>query len=185
MPDASRWNDRKESLKMELKDYIRDVPDFPKPGILFKDITPLLKNPAAFRHAIGLLAERYRKNLPDKIVGIESRGFIFAAALAYELGTGMVPVRKVGKLPAKTVKAHYDLEYGTDCVEIHEDAIDKGDRVLVIDDLIATGGTLAATCGLVELVGGKVIEAACIVDLSFLPWKEKMGSYPVFSLIQY
>jgi adenine phosphoribosyltransferase len=170
---------------MDLKSYIRDVPDFPKPGIVFKDITTLLRDGEAFRYTIDLLAERYRGRGIRRIVGIEARGFIFAAALAYELGVGMVPVRKVGKLPAARVKQTYDLEYGTDCVEIHSDAIEPGEKVIIIDDLIATGGTLAATCDLVEQVGGAIEEVACIIELTFLPGKEKLRNRKLFTLLQY
>ncbi|MGI8907271.1 MAG: adenine phosphoribosyltransferase [Candidatus Sumerlaeaceae bacterium] len=170
---------------MELKDYIRDVPDFPKPGILFKDITTLLRDGAAFHHTIDVLSDRYRGRGIQRVVGIEARGFIFASALAYAMGIGMVPVRKVGKLPSHRVSQTYDLEYGTDCVEIHSDAIENGEKVLVVDDLIATGGTLAATCDLIEQVGGVIEEVACIIELTFLPWKEKLGDRKVFTLVQY
>jgi adenine phosphoribosyltransferase len=170
---------------MDLKQFIRDVADFPKPGILFKDITPLIKSPEGFSDTIRQLASRYREQKLDKIIGIESRGFIFAAALAYELGAGMVPVRKVGKLPAKCLKETYELEYGTDCLEIHEDALERGERVLVLDDVIATGGTIAATCRLANLLGANLIEAATVIELTFLPGREKLGEVPFYSLIQY
>jgi adenine phosphoribosyltransferase len=170
---------------MDLKEFIRDVPDFPKEGILFKDITTLVKSPEAFRYTINQLADRYRDKAIAKVVAIESRGFIFAAALAYELNCGMVPVRKVGKLPAKTLRETYELEYGTDSVEIHEDAIAAGERVLVLDDVIATGGTLAAACRLVGKLGGEIVEAATVVELTFLPGREKLGAIPFFALIQY
>jgi adenine phosphoribosyltransferase len=170
---------------MDLKAYIRDVPDFPKPGIVFKDITTLLRDGAAFGATINTLAERYRGRGIQRVVGIEARGFIFASALAYELGVGMVPVRKVGKLPAECVRQTYDLEYGTDSVEIHADALDRGEKVLVVDDVIATGGTLAATCELVEQVGGVIEEVACVIELTFLPGKEKLGGRPLFTMVQY
>jgi adenine phosphoribosyltransferase len=170
---------------MDLKQYIRDVPDFPKPGILFKDITTLLQDGEAFGYAIRQMADRYRGQGIQKVAGIEARGFIFAAAVAYELGIGMVPIRKVGKLPAKCVKKTYDLEYGTDCVEIHEDAVSKGEKVLVVDDVIATGGTLAAACDLVGMVGGEVVEALVLVELTFLSGRDRMGGKPVFSLLSY
>lgn len=173
------------NLTVNLNDYIRDVPDFPKPGILFKDITPLIKDPGAFRHTIELLAERYQDQKITKVVGIESRGFIFAAALAYELNAGMVPVRKVGKLPAKTMRESYDLEYGTDCVEIHEDAIQPGERVLVVDDVIATGGTLGAACRLVKMLSGEIVEACTVIELTFLPGRKNLGDFPFYSLLQY
>jgi adenine phosphoribosyltransferase len=170
---------------MDLKQFIRDVPDFPKKGIIFKDITTLLKEKDAFRHVIRVLADRHRGKKIDKIVGIESRGFIFAAALAYELGVGMVPVRKAGKLPWKTASVTYDLEYGTDTVEIHEDAVSAGEQVLVVDDLLATGGTMAATCGLVEKLGATVIEVDAVIELTFLPGREKIARFPFHTLIQY
>ena len=170
---------------LDLTPFIRDVPDFPKPGILFKDITPLLKEPAAFRQVIQALADRYRDRGIQKIVGIESRGFVFAAALAYELGAGMVPVRKVGKLPAKCLREDYELEYGTAAVEIHEDAIAKGERVLLVDDLIATGGTLAAACRLIKALGGELVEIATIIELSFLPGREKIKGLPFYSMVQF
>jgi adenine phosphoribosyltransferase len=170
---------------MDLTKTIRDVPDFPKPGILFKDITTLLKDPAAFRHSIDSLAERHAGRHIDKIVGVESRGFIFASALAYRLGAGMVPVRKVGKLPAKTIRETYALEYGTDSVEIHEDALTAGEDILVVDDLLATGGTLGATCKLVERLGGRIVEVNTVIELTFLGGREKLNQYPYFTLIQY
>ncbi|MBX7246286.1 MAG: adenine phosphoribosyltransferase [Candidatus Sumerlaeaceae bacterium] len=168
---------------MDLKQIIRDVPDFPKPGILFKDITPLLKDPIAFRETIKLLAEGLRDKGITAVVGIESRGFIFASALALEIGAGMVPVRKVGKLPYKTARETYDLEYGTDSVEIHEDAVAKGDRVVVVDDVIATGGTLAACCKLVQSLGADIVEVSTVIELSFLPGRDKIVGLPFRSLI--
>ena len=168
---------------MDLLTFIRDIPDFPKPGIIFKDITPLLNNPEAFKAAIEQLASRYAGTRIDKIVGIEARGFIFAGALAYRLGTGMVPVRKKGKLPYKTLSETYELEYGTDTMEMHEDAIKPGDHVLVLDDLIATGGTLAATCRLVEKLGGSIVEVAILIELSFLNGRAKVKEYPYFTLL--
>lgn len=173
-----------ESL-MDLKAYIRDVPDFPKEGILFKDITTLLKDPLAFRETILQLANRYRDQQIAKIIGVESRGFIFASALAYELGTGMIPVRKLGKLPAKCVQQTYELEYGTDCIEMHCDAIDRGERVLVLDDVIATGGTLVAACKLAELMGAEVAEVATVLELKFLDGQQRLEGRPFFSLLQY
>ena len=168
---------------MDLLTFIRDIPDFPKPGIIFKDITPLLNNPEAFKASIDQLASRYAGTRIDKIVGIEARGFIFAGALAYRLGTGMVPVRKKGKLPYKTLSETYELEYGTDTMEMHEDAIKPGDHVLVLDDLIATGGTLAATCRLVEKLGGSIVEVAILIELSFLNGRAKVKEYPYFTLL--
>ena len=168
-----------------LKPWIRDVPDFPKPGILFKDITTLLKEPRAYRQTMDLLTVLCGDLAIDKVVGIESRGFIFGAALADRLNVGFVPVRKVGKLPSKTVRTSYDLEYGTDSVEMHADGIDKGETVLLVDDVIATGGTAAAVGGLVESVGATVAAYAFVVELSFLKGRERLGGRPVRSLIMY
>jgi adenine phosphoribosyltransferase len=170
---------------IDLKTYIRDIPDFPKPGIIFKDITPLLKCPEAFRATIDQLAARYEGKGITQIVAIESRGFIFGAALAYAIGAGIVPVRKVGKLPAATFRESYELEYGTDSVEIHQDAITPQDRVVVLDDVIATGGTLAAACRLVRGSGGTIHEAATIIELTFLNGREKLEGVPFFSLLSY
>ncbi len=172
-------------MTVDLRAYIRDIPDFPKPGIVFKDITPLLKAPEAFHAAIDHLAERYRGCGIQAVVAIESRGFIFGAALAYAIGAGLVPVRKVGKLPAATYRESYELEYGTDSVEIHQDALNPGDRVVVLDDVIATGGTLAAACRLVASSGGIVHEAATIIELTFLNGREKLNGVDFYSLIQY
>ncbi len=168
-----------------LENLIRNIPDFPKPGIQFKDITPLLRNGPAFQQSVDIFVERYRDQMLDAIVGIESRGFIFGAALSYALGVGLVPVRKPGKLPADIHAVEYELEYGTNRVEIHRDALQVGARVLVIDDLLATGGTTAATCELVEHLGGVVYEAAFLIELAFLKGREKLQKYPVYSYIQY
>jgi adenine phosphoribosyltransferase len=170
---------------MDIKTFIRDIPDFPKPGVLFKDITPLLKNPAAFRAVVDQWAARYEKKELNAIVAMESRGFIFAAPLAVRLGIPFIPVRKPGKLPYKTIRETYELEYGTDSLEIHEDALSKGDRVLVLDDVLATGGTAAAVIRLVERAGGKVEEAGFLMELTFLKGREKLKSIPVHSIIQY
>lgn len=169
----------------ELKKLIRDVPDFPKPGIVFKDITPLLADAKGFQKTINILAERYATREIDHVVGIESRGFIFGAALAYRIGAGFVPVRKKGKLPYKTDAVEYALEYGTDIVEIHQDAVHEGSRVLVVDDLLATGGTARATCELVKKTGGKVVELAFLIELGFLKGREKLNGEEIFSMIQY
>jgi adenine phosphoribosyltransferase len=169
---------------IELRSFIRDVPDFPKQGIVFKDITPLLSNGAAFHEAVARLAERYRGRM-DTILGIESRGFIVGAAVAYALGVGLTLVRKPGKLPVETHAAEYALEYGTDSLEIHRDAFDRGRRVVVIDDLLATGGTAAAAVDLVSRLGGEVVECGFLVELSFLRGRAKLAPTPVFSLIQY
>ena len=163
---------------------IRDVPDFPKPGILFKDVTPLLGDGPAFRLVTDLLAERIDGKKPELIVGIESRGFIFGAALAERLGVGFVPVRKPGKLPYKTTRETYSLEYGTDALEMHEDAVEKR-RCLVVDDLLATGGTAAATARLVERQGGVVDGFAFVIELEFLKGRQRLGERPVHALLRY
>lgn len=170
---------------MDLKSYIRSIPDFPKPGILFYDITTLLQSAEAFGHVIDTLVDRYKDQEIDVIAGIESRGFIFGAPLAYELKIPFVPVRKVGKLPHETFSKEYELEYGTNIIECHKDAFNPGDKVLIVDDLIATGGTARATADLIEDCGALVHELVCIIELSFLPWKDKMGNHNVYSLIQY
>lgn len=169
----------------ELAALIRNIPDFPKPGIQFKDITTLLKDPDGFMNTVEALAVRCSEHQPDVIVGIEARGFIFGAAVAFELGVGFVPVRKPGKLPGKTRSAIYELEYGTDKLEMHEDAIEPGQRVVIIDDLLATGGTVAAVASLVKNAGGEVAECVFVVELEFLKGREKLPGLPVFSLIQF
>ena len=169
----------------ELRAKIRDIKDFPTEGILFKDITTLLKDGPAFRSVIEMLAARYPKDEVDLVVGIESRGFIFAGALAHQLGAGFVPVRKLGKLPAKTVEVEYELEYGRSALAIHEDAVERGQRVLLVDDVLATGGTMAATIRLVEQLGGKVAGVAFLLELAFLNGRQKLGGYPVDALITY
>ncbi len=170
---------------VDLKNTIRAIPDFPKEGILFYDITTLLVNPEAFRAALDKMEKFCRDRDVDRIVGIESRGFIFGGALADRLKVGFVPVRKAGKLPGETIAATYDLEYGSATIEIHADAVNAGDSVVVVDDLIATGGTLEATCRLIERVGAKVTGIAALIDLAFLPWEEKLEKYDVLSLITY
>jgi adenine phosphoribosyltransferase len=169
----------------ELSDAIRDVPDFPKKGILFKDITTLLKDGDKLRKAVDALCEQYKNVKVDKVLGVEARGFIFAPMVAYKLGAGFVPVRKPGKLPAKTKAVTYDLEYGTDTLEIHEDAIGKGDKVLIIDDLLATGGTAAGVVKMVRELGGEVLGVGFLIELTFLNGKEKLKGVDVFSLIRY
>ena len=168
---------------MDLKSIIRDVPDFPKPGIVFKDITTLLKDQTAFKEAIRQLCQPYQGQRIDQIVGIESRGFIFGGAMAVELGTGFVPIRKPGKLPAETEQEEYTLEYGTDAIEIHRDAIMSGDQVLIVDDLLATGGTAEAAIRLVKKCGGQVMGIAFLIELSFLNGREKLGDVPIHVLI--
>src|SRR5262244_2085355 len=169
----------------ELKKLIREVPDYPKPGILFYDVTTLLKDKKGFHSLIDRLCAHYDGHTVDLVAGIEARGFIFAPALAYRLGAGFVPVRKPKKLPAKTAAISYALEYGTDTLEIHEDAIRRGDRVIICDDLLATGGTAAATAQLVQKLGGKVEGTAFAVELTFLNGRAKLRGLDVFSLIQY
>jgi adenine phosphoribosyltransferase len=168
-----------------LKAAIRDVPDFPKKGIVFKDITTLLKDPALFRRTIDLLAVLCGDRPVDKVVAIESRGFILGGVLASRLGAGFVPVRKPGKLPAKTLRASYALEYGTDTLEIHEDALGRDERVLIVDDVIATGGTARAVGELVDRLGAKVVAYAFLVELTFLNGREKLAGREILSLIRY
>jgi adenine phosphoribosyltransferase len=169
----------------DFKSIIREIPDFPKPGILFYDLTTLMKNAAGFAAAIDQLAEPYRGKKIDLVLGIEARGFIFASSLAYKLGAGFVPVRKPGKLPAATHQAGYDLEYGKDSLEIHQDAITAGSSVLIADDLIATGGTAAAVANMVRRMGGNLVGLAFLVELEFLHGREKLPGMEVFSLIKY
>jgi adenine phosphoribosyltransferase len=169
----------------DLKKLIRSVPDFPKPGILFYDITTLLKDAAGLGKLTEAMVTHYRDNPPDVVAGIEARGFMFGPILATHLRRGFVPVRKPGKLPAESLRVSYDLEYGTDSLEIHKDAIEPGQRVLVVDDLLATGGTAAATCQLVEKLGGVVSGVACVIELEFLHGRKKLPNYEVFSVLQY
>ena len=169
---------------MDLRRYIRDIPDFPKPGILFKDITPLLADGPALRWTVDQLSERYRGAI-DMVLGIESRGFIVGAALAYALGVGIAIVRKPGKLPAQTFSAQYELEYGTDILEIHRDAFGEKARVLIVDDLLATGGTATAAIRLAEHLGGEIVECAFIIELGFLHGRERLTPRPVHSLVRY
>jgi adenine phosphoribosyltransferase len=168
-----------------IRRAIRDVPNFPKPGIVFKDITPLFANGALFARTIDLFAERYRDQKINTVLGIESRGFIVGAALAYKLGAGFSVVRKPGKLPYDKHQASYELEYGTDTLEIHVDGIPRQARVIIADDLIATGGTAAATAELVSKLGGTVVECAFVIELSFLKGRDKLKPYGVYSLVQY
>lgn len=170
---------------MDLKSYIRDVPDFPKPGILFRDITTLLANPDALNHTVERLADHCTVYQPDYIAGIESRGFMFGVPLACKLGIGFAPVRKPGKLPAATYAAEYDLEYGTDKLELHQDAFAPGSRVLVIDDLIATGGTAAATAELIEKTGCTVAGFGFVIELVALEGRKKLPDVPVTVLLEY
>lgn len=170
----------------DLAQYIRDVPDFPKSGVLFKDITTLLKEPTAFREAVDRLAAPFESVDVDVVVGMESRGFIFAAPLAYKLDAGFVPVRKTGRLPAEAVQVSYDLEYGHNTLELHRDAIQPGQRVLIVDDLLATGGTVLATMKLVQQLGGKVVGLAFLIELLYLNGRRNLiDPPPIVSLIQY
>jgi adenine phosphoribosyltransferase len=169
----------------DLKNLIREVPDWPKPGILFYDITTLLQDPGGFRSTIDGLKYHYRETQVDVVLGIEARGFIFAPALAYALGAGFVPVRKPKKLPAECVRITYALEYGTDTLEMHKDAIGQGQRVLIVDDLLATGGTAAAAARMVENAGGVVAGIGFVVELTFLKGRERLAGHDVFSLLQY
>jgi adenine phosphoribosyltransferase len=174
-----------KSATERLKASIRDVPDFPKPGIVFKDITPILQNGQLFRLAVTLFSERYQRRTIDTIVAIDARGFLFASALAYCLGTGIAIVRKKGKLPYQTIEKSYDLEYGQSTLQIHTDALQKGQRVIIIDDVLATGGTVGATVDLVRKLGAEVLEACFLVELGFLNGREKFPDVPVFSVVQY
>jgi adenine phosphoribosyltransferase len=169
----------------ELKALIREVPDFPKPGINFYDITTLLKQPQGLRQTVDAMADEFRGMQVDTVIGIEARGFIFAPALAYHMGAGFVPVRKPGKLPSECASISYDLEYGQDALQIHRDAIGEGHRVIIADDLLATGGTARAVVDLVEELGGKVVGLGFVVELEFLPGRKKLEGYDVRSLIKY
>jgi len=175
----------KAAGELDLKRYIRDISDFPTKGILFRDITPLLQHGPAFHQAIRMLAARHHGQRPDVVASIESRGLIVGSALAFELGVGVVPVRKAGKLPHETYSATYTLEYGQDTLEIHKDAVTPGQRVLLVDDLLATGGTMEATIRLIEQCGGKIVELAFLIELTALKGRERLAPHPVISLIQY
>jgi adenine phosphoribosyltransferase len=168
-----------------LRAKIREIPDFPKPGILFYDITTLLKDAAAFKEAVDLMIEPYRDEKIDIVVGMESRGFIFSAPMSYQLGAGLVPVRKLGKLPAETITVEYALEYGSNTLEIHRDSIQSGQKVLIVDDLLATGGTVRGTIELVERLKGEVVGLAFLVELDFLKGRERLEGRRVTSVIQY
>jgi adenine phosphoribosyltransferase len=168
-----------------IRERIRDVPDFPQPGIVFKDITPLLADPIAFSTVIDLIVVQFGRGSVDKVVGIEARGFILASPVAYHFGAGFVPVRKAGKLPWETQSAEYELEYGSETLEIHTDAFRPGERVLIVDDVLATGGTAQATAALVESAGAKVVGIAFLIELSFLGGRSKVDGYDTFSLITY
>ncbi len=169
----------------DLKEAIRDIPDFPKKGIIFKDITPLLKDGKKFKKAVNEIVKEFKDKKVDIVVSVEARGFIFGAAVAYRLGAGLVPVRKKNKLPHLTRRVTYDLEYGTDTLEIHQDAISKGDRVLIVDDLLATGGTTKATIDLIKGSGGRVVASAFLIELTFLNPRRLLKGRKIFSLIKY
>ena len=168
-----------------LKSLIRDVPDFPKKGVVFKDITTLLKEGEAFKEAIDVISNRYLDKKIDLVVSIESRGFIIGSAVAYILQAGIIPVRKKGKLPWSTHQCDYELEYGTDMLEIHQDAIEPGEKVLIVDDLLATGGTVGAVIELVDRLKGQIVELAFLIELTFLKGRERIKDYPVYSLLKY
>ena len=170
---------------MSLKKYIRDIQDFPKPGIMFKDITPLLIDPIARKETLDLLLDAVKGKKIDKVIGVESRGFFFGILLAEELNAGFIPVRKPNKLPYQTLSATYDLEYGTDTLEIHIDAIQKGDKVLIHDDVLATGGTAKAVCELVEKLGGEIVQCNFLMELSFLNGRAKLATNEVFAAMTY
>ncbi|HEY4937885.1 MAG: adenine phosphoribosyltransferase [Actinobacteria bacterium] len=168
-----------------LKGYVRDVPDFPQPGVVFKDITPLLADVVAFSSVIDLIVVAFGRGNMDKVCGIEARGFILASPVAYHAGAGFFPIRKEGKLPGDTVSESYALEYGEATLEVHSDAVDPGDRVLIVDDVIATGGTAAAAAQLIERLGGTVAGIACLIELEFLGGRKKLDGYDLFSLLRY
>ncbi|KST67600.1 adenine phosphoribosyltransferase [Mastigocoleus testarum] len=172
---------------MDLKPLIRDIPDFPKPGILFRDITTLLRDPEGLRHTIDLLTQKFTEaNLqPDYVIGMESRGFLFGTPLAYKLGAGFIPVRKKGKLPASVHAVEYELEYGTDCLEVHQDALQPGNKIAIVDDLIATGGTASATAKLVEKVGCELLGFGFIIELRELQGRDRLPDVPIVTLVEY
>lgn len=168
-----------------LAEFIRDIPDFPKKGVVYKDISPLLQNPTAMKMAVDMFMQKLDGSKIDKVVGIESRGFFFATLLAERLGAGFIPIRKPGKLPYNTHREEYALEYGTDVLEIHQDAIEKGENILLHDDVLATGGTALAACNLVKKLGGEIVQCNFLVELSFLKGKEKLENYQVEALLKY
>jgi adenine phosphoribosyltransferase len=172
-------------LQADLRELIRSIPDFPKQGILFRDITTLLKDSGGFKQAVDTMASRYKDAKIDKIVCIEARGFLLGGALAYKLGCGVIPVRKPGKLPSQTVKQTYELEYGSDAVEVHADAIKPGERVLVVDDLLATGGTARAAVDLVEKLGGEIVSCAFLIELADLNGRNLLDNHDIYSVITY
>jgi len=169
----------------KIKNSIRSIPDWPISGVMFRDITTLLQDPDAFKESCDVLYNRYKDTRIDKVVGIDARGLVFGAVLAYKLNIGFVPVRKIGKLPHKTIQASYSLEYGESAVEIHEDSIEKGERVIIVDDLVATGGTIAAATELVEKLGGEILELACVIELPDLNGREKVKNHKLFSMVEF
>ena len=177
-------NQKQENVS-DIKKAIRTIPHFPKQGVMFRDITTLLQNPKAFKKVCDSFYKRYKDKKIDVVAGVESRGFIFGAILAYKLGVGFIPIRKPGKLPHKTIREEYELEYGKSAVEVHEDAIKKGQRVLIVDDLIATGGTIGAAIKLVEKLGGKIVECCFVVELPELKGREKIKGYSIFNLVEF
>ena len=170
---------------MDIRETIRTIPDWPVTGVMFRDLTTCMKDPEAFQHTCDVFYHRYKDENIDKVVGIDARGFIFGSVLAYKLGVGFVPIRKKGKLPAETVQESYSLEYGENVIEMHVDAIEKGERVLIIDDLMATGGTIAAAASLVEQLGGEIVELAFVVELPDLKGREKIQGHKVFSITEF
>ncbi len=172
-------------MREDLKSIVRSVPDFPKKGIVFRDITTLLSDRNGFQKTIDIFHERYKDQRIEKVVSVESRGFIFGSVLAYRLGAGFIPIRKPGKLPSEKIREEYQLEYGTDAMEIHRDAIQRGERVLMHDDLLATGGTVLAACKLVERLGGEIIGLSFLIELRFLNGRNRLESYDIFSIIGY
>jgi len=185
-PQGSTMMDRHEHIRLtKLRDLVRDIPDFPKPGVTFKDITPLLAHPAGLLLAVEYLTQPFRSMKVDLVLGAESRGFIFGTAVARNLSAGFVPIRKPGKLPYETFSEEYALEYGTDRVEIHRDALGPGDRVLVVDDVLATGGTMSACCKLAVALGGEVVGVAVLIELAFLNGRSQLAGYPIHSILRY
>ncbi|MCS7231427.1 MAG: adenine phosphoribosyltransferase [Elusimicrobiota bacterium] len=172
-------------MKKDIKNYIRDIPNFPKEGIIFKDITPVLKDPIVFSFAVNEISSYFTNKGVNKVVSMEARGFIFGSVISYILKCGFIPVRKKGKLPYKTISIEYELEYGKDILEIHEDAIENGDNVLIVDDVLATGGTAKAVASLVEKCGGKVVGMGFLVELTFLNPRKKLEGYDIYSLVKY
>lgn len=177
------YKSEQEHMMEDLKSIIRDIPDFPKKGIIFKDITTLLADAMSYQRMVDLISHRYVGKRIDKVIGVEARGFIIGAALAYKLGAGVVLVRKPGKLPGETFKKSYELEYGTDTLEIHTDAIKKGERVLIADDLLATGGTISAVVEMVRALGGEIVDCCFLAELSFLNGRKRLPEGKVFSLL--